>query len=143
MLVLKSIHEPTFKILITFSAVVAVKPNQEKPLKIAIVVQSEPTEYWLIKVSQISCAEIKPFKGRKQHTIYNRNFSNDHIFVVIYLSLETTTMYIYIYIYYTMLQKIRRNGYLVFFSPTLSFEIKPYKSVKEQHIIPLGKRKKE
>ncbi|XP_025409085.1 inactive serine protease PAMR1-like isoform X2 [Sipha flava] len=45
-----------------YSTVVAVKPNQEKPLKIAIVVQSEPAEYWLIKVSQISCAEIKPFK---------------------------------------------------------------------------------
>jgi len=48
------------------AAVVAVKPNQEKPLKIAMVVQSEPTDYWLIKVSQISCTEIKPFKGRKQ-----------------------------------------------------------------------------
>ncbi|KAF0773703.1 vitamin K-dependent protein C-like [Aphis craccivora] len=45
-----------------YSTVVAVKPNQEKPLKIAMVVQSEPTEYWLIKVSQIGCAEIKPLK---------------------------------------------------------------------------------
>lgn len=48
-----------------FTAVVAVKPNQEKPLKIAMIVQSEPAEYWLIKVSQIGCGEIKPFKGRK------------------------------------------------------------------------------
>jgi len=47
-----------------------VKPNQEKPLKIAMVVQSEPTEYWLIKVSQIGCAEIKPLKGRNNNTIY-------------------------------------------------------------------------
>lgn len=49
-----------------FSAVVAVKPNQEKPLKIAMVVQSKPADYWLIKVSQIACAEIKQFKGREQ-----------------------------------------------------------------------------
>lgn len=48
------------------AAVVAVSPSQEKPLKIAMVVQSEPADYWLIKVSQISCTETKPFKGRKQ-----------------------------------------------------------------------------
>lgn len=51
------------------TAVVAVQPNQEKPLKIAMVVQSEPADYWLIKVSQIGCNEIKPFKGRKQHDL--------------------------------------------------------------------------
>ncbi|XP_015364540.1 PREDICTED: plasma kallikrein-like [Diuraphis noxia] len=45
-----------------YSTVVAVKPNQEKPLKIAMVVQSEPTEYWIIKISQIDCGEIKPLK---------------------------------------------------------------------------------
>lgn len=48
----------------SFAAVVAVKPGQEKPLKIAVVVQSEPANYWLIKVSQIGCAEITPFKGK-------------------------------------------------------------------------------
>ncbi|XP_025201404.1 uncharacterized protein LOC112598950 [Melanaphis sacchari] len=45
-----------------YSTVVAVKPHQEKPLKIAMVVQKEPTDYWLIKVSQIDCGEIKPLK---------------------------------------------------------------------------------
>lgn len=52
-----------------FPAVVAVKPNQEKPLKIAVIVQSEPTKYWLIKISQIGCTEIKRFKGRIQHNL--------------------------------------------------------------------------
>ncbi|XP_050421380.1 serine protease filzig-like [Adelges cooleyi] len=45
-----------------YSTVVAVKPNQVKPLKIALVVQSEPANFWLIKVSQIGCSEIQPFK---------------------------------------------------------------------------------
>ncbi|VVC45643.1 CUB domain,Peptidase S1A, chymotrypsin family,Serine proteases, trypsin family, serine active [Cinara cedri] len=45
-----------------YSTVVAVEPNQAKPLKIALVVQSEPADRWSIKVSQIDCNEIKPFK---------------------------------------------------------------------------------
>ncbi|XP_050545408.1 phenoloxidase-activating factor 3-like isoform X2 [Daktulosphaira vitifoliae] len=45
-----------------YSTVVAVKPSQEKPLKIALIVQSEPTNFWLIKISQIGCSEIQQFK---------------------------------------------------------------------------------
>ncbi|CAH1722070.1 suppressor of tumorigenicity 14 protein homolog [Aphis gossypii] len=65
-----------------YSTVVAVKPNQEKPLKIAMVVQSEPTEYWLIKVSQIGCAEIKSLKespdcGLRSVRQMNDDNSND------------------------------------------------------------------
>ncbi|KAL5239893.1 hypothetical protein ACI65C_007303, partial [Semiaphis heraclei] len=63
-----------------FSTVVAVKPNQEKPLKIAMVVQSEPTEYWLIKVSQIDCAEIKPLKESPDCGLTSVRQMDDDIF---------------------------------------------------------------
>lgn len=66
------------KLINVITAVVAVQPNQEKPLKIAMVVQSEPANYWLIKVSQIGCTEIKPFKGKKH--IYSRK---EHIILVV------------------------------------------------------------
>lgn len=63
----------------SFAAVVAVKPGQEKPLKIAVVVQSEPANYWLIKVSQIGCAEITPFKGKAPRLF---NVMGRQVFVV-------------------------------------------------------------
>eukprot|EP00102_Acyrthosiphon_pisum_P007223 XP_003241807.1 PREDICTED: inactive serine protease 39 [Acyrthosiphon pisum] len=63
-----------------YSTVVAVKPNQEKPLKIAMVVQSEPTEYWLIKVSQIGCAEIKPLKESPDCGLTSARQMNDDNF---------------------------------------------------------------
>lgn len=47
----------------TFPATVAVNPKQDKPLKIALLIQNDGMYNWEIKMTQLTCSEINNFKG--------------------------------------------------------------------------------
>lgn len=49
--------------LVIDAATVAVKPKQDKPLKIALLIQNDVTFNWDIRVSQLSCNDVYKFKG--------------------------------------------------------------------------------
>ncbi|XP_075221525.1 uncharacterized protein LOC142324567 [Lycorma delicatula] len=45
-----------------YATLIAVDPNQSKPLKLAVLIQNEEFYRWFVKITQIPCSKIRRFK---------------------------------------------------------------------------------
>lgn len=49
--------------ILPVSAIVAVEPDQVKPLKLALLIQNERPYHWFLKLTQLPCEALNSFKS--------------------------------------------------------------------------------